>query len=86
MALSALGLIDFLKALLLLLVLFLAFGFTRPNELRRWQRLTRRFQWPERTSQFPPNLNKARRRQSEKQDNRHGKPAPCCPTAPSFPP
>lgn len=33
--LSALGLIDFLKALLLLLVLFLAFGFTRPNELRR---------------------------------------------------
>jgi di/tricarboxylate transporter len=34
-ALSALGVIDFLKALLLLLVLFLAFGFTRPNELRR---------------------------------------------------
>jgi di/tricarboxylate transporter len=27
--------IDFLKALLLLLVLFLAFGYTRPNELRR---------------------------------------------------
>lgn len=34
-ALSAFGVIDFLKALLLLLVLFLALGFTRPNELRR---------------------------------------------------
>ena len=34
-ALSALGVIDFLKALLLLLVLFLSLGFTRPNELRR---------------------------------------------------
>ncbi|MCB1996808.1 MAG: SLC13 family permease [Burkholderiaceae bacterium] len=34
-ALAAFGVIDFLKALLLLLVLFLALGFTRPNELRR---------------------------------------------------
>lgn len=34
-ALAALGVVDFLKALLLLLVAFLALGFTRPNELRR---------------------------------------------------
>lgn len=34
-ALSAFGVVDFLKALLVLLVAFLAFGLTRPNELRR---------------------------------------------------
>lgn len=34
-ALSALGLVDFLKALLVLLVAFLATGLTRPAELRR---------------------------------------------------
>jgi di/tricarboxylate transporter len=34
-ALAALGVVDFLKALLLLLVAFLVLGFTRPNELRR---------------------------------------------------
>ena len=34
-ALSALGVVDFLKALLVLLAAFLALGFTRPNELRR---------------------------------------------------